>query len=494
MAKATQDNVFDVIIIGAGISGINSAYRVQTKIPGASYAILESRTAMGGTWDLFRYPGIRSDSDLHTFGFAWRPWMDVRPIADGPAIVEYVEQSAAEYGIDKHILYRHRVLDADFSSERQNWALTVEVSTDDGAEPQTKVFYGSHLVLGTGYYNYKTPLETVIPGIDSFKGTVVHPQFWPEDLDYSGKKIVIIGSGATAITLVPTLAKTAEHVTMLQRSPTFLISQPNFAKGSWISKFLPSYFLAKLSRWKFLGLRQIFYLFCQVWPQTARNLLIKATKRQLPKHISVEPHFQPKYNPWEQRLCLCPDGDFFKALRGGKANVATGEIDTVTEHGVTLKSGEKLEADMIVTATGLKLQIAGGIHITVDKELVEPGKKFLWRSMMLQDVPNLCFIIGYTNTSWTLGADASVLLFCRIINEIRRQKATSAVPFLEHPELMKPMSAFNLSSTYIEKAKHLIPRCGDSGPWMPRDNYYRDTWTAWFGSIHKGLLYKKVST
>lgn len=352
---------YDVIIVGSGISGINSAYRVQTQVPNATYTILEARGGLGGTWDFFKYPGIRSDSDLHTFGFPWRPWTERRAIADGPSIVRYLKESAEEYGIDKKIQYNHKVISADWSSDTLNWSLEVQHNGE------TKTMRGRFLILGTGYYNYDEPMESKIPGLERFKGTTVHPQFWPEDLDYSNKKMVIIGSGATAVTLLPVVAKTASHVTMLQRSPSYVLSLPNGDPlGEFYHRFLPLSWAHKLDRYRFLVFGFLFYHFCRFFPNAARGVLAKATKKQLPPSVLFDPHFVPTYNPWDQRLCLCPDGDFYEAMRSGKADVVTGHIKTVTEKGILLESGETITADIICTATGLKLKIAGGMTFTVD--------------------------------------------------------------------------------------------------------------------------------
>ncbi|KAH6672440.1 putative FAD-containing monooxygenase EthA [Halenospora varia] len=430
---------FDVIIVGAGISGINAAYRVQTEVPDYSYTILESRNVIGGTWDLFRYPGIRSDSDLHTFGFPWRPWLEDKAIADGTSIRNYLRECAEAFGIDKRIQYHHKLLASDWSVDEQRWCLNTE------SNGQKKDFTARFVIFATGYYDYYTPLQASIPNISSFKGTTIHPQFWPEDLDYTNKKIIVIGSGATAVTLLPVLAQ-------------------------------------------------------------------KAAKECLPSNVPVDPHFNPSYNPWEQRLCICPDGDFFDALKSGKADVVTDTIETITETGIRTKSGKTLDADIIVTATGLKMMLAGGAKLTVDNKAIDLAEHFLWKNTMVENIPNAAIIVGYTNASWTLGSDTAALLICRLLKYMRKHHLSSAAPSLgsgakakingsatpgagEKTVLygewkgMKEMSILNLSSTYIEKAKGILPKAGSKGPWKPRSNYFVDSWGAVFGNLTKGLKF-----
>ncbi|EOD51198.1 putative flavin-containing monooxygenase-like protein [Neofusicoccum parvum UCRNP2] len=488
---AEKPNDYDVIIIGAGISGINAAYRIQTQMPeGTKYAILEARDNMGGTWDLFKYPGIRSDSDLHTFGFPFRPWSEQKAIADGASIVKYIKETAATYGIDQHIQYHHKLITANWSSDAQSWSLEVD------GNGERKRFNSSFLLMATGYYDYHEPLATTIPGLEDFKGTIVHPQFWPEDLDYTNKKMVIIGSGATAITLLPVLAEKAKHVVMLQRSPGYIISLPTVSPLDRITRaILPSFIAHSLIRWRFLVQGYLFFHFCRAFPNAARRLIRLGTLKQLPKGVSHDPHFVPNYNPWEQRMCVCPDGDFYKSLQEGTSSIATGQIKTVSARGVELENGERLDdVDVIVTATGLKIQLAGGAKLFVDGEQVDPGTKFLWKGVMLQDVPNAAFVIGYTNASWTLGADATAQLCTRLINHMRSKGMTSAVPRIESPEDLEPMPVLNLNSTYVQKAQGVLPKAGDKGPWVARKSYFTDIWNAKFGDIKTGLQFYRVST
>ncbi|CAF9918479.1 hypothetical protein IMSHALPRED_004317 [Imshaugia aleurites] len=484
-----SEDIFDIIIVGAGISGINAAYRIQTELPSARYTILEARGGIGGTWDLFRYPGFRSDSDLYTFGFAWRPWREQKIIADGDSIRNYIRESAALYGIDQKVKYHRKLVSANWSSDQQAWSLQVD---EEGRKTH---FHARFVVLGTGYYDYDEALSSHIPGIENFAGQVVHPQFWPDDLDYKDKKIIVVGSGSTAVTLIPSLAETASQVTMLQRSPTYIVSQPAIDPfGQWAQRFLPQGLAHRITRLKFLISTFLALKLCTLYPLVARNLIKKATLKQLPDNVPHDPHFSPRYHPWEQRLCLCPDGDFFAAMRAGKASVVTDTIDTVTATGIQLASGRTLDADIIVTATGLKLKIAGGAQMSADNEPVTISEKFLWKGVMLQDLPNTAMVIGYTNASWTLGADATALLVCRLLKTMEAKRVTSAVPRLGDGEGMEAVPALNLSSTYVVRGAKELPRTGDRAPWMRRSTYFSDLWGAKFGNITDGLHFESVST
>ncbi|KAJ5128670.1 hypothetical protein N7448_002387 [Penicillium atrosanguineum] len=469
---------FDVVIIGAGISGLNAAYRLQSQFPTLRYTILEARDNLGGTWDLFKYPGIRSDSDLFTFGFAWHPWESNNPIAHGPSIVKYLDGAAEKHGIKRHIKFQHRMLGADWSSLDNSWSVSVE------HEGNTKSISAQFLVFGTGYYDYDTPLQTEIPGIEQFQGQVIHPQFWPENLDYSDKKVVIIGSGATAITLLPNLAEKAKEVTMLQRSPTYIISLPNRA-SSLLSYILPRPLNSRLQRARHLYLTRFFFLFCQAFPNFSRWLLGRRTTKQLPSHIPYDPHFKPRYNPWDQRLCVCPDGDFFKSLHTGRAHIKTDTISQVTTSGIELNSGSRLDADIIVTATGLRLQLGGGTSLTIDGDPLSIPDKFSWHGMMLQDLPNAAFLLGYVNASWTLGADATSQFVCRLLQTMRDRGVKAAVPRLNPvtDKDLQPRRLLSLSSTYVLKAQNSFPKSADRGPWVPRDNYFDDMKFAKNGSL-----------
>ncbi|KIV79459.1 hypothetical protein PV11_07021 [Exophiala sideris] len=485
-------NNFDVIIVGAGISGVNAAYRLQESLPDYSYAIFEGRAEMGGTWSLFKYPGIRSDSDLHTFGFPWDPWKEDRAIADAPSILKYVKTTAERHGIDKHVKYQHKVESMNWSSEQQQWRLEVTV---EGAEMRT--YYARHIMIGTGYYDYGQGLPARIPGIENFKGTVVHPQFWPEDLDYADKKVVIIGSGATAVTLLPSMAEKAESVTMLQRSPGYFLIVPlTFPVDKVLKAVLPEKWAYQLIRWRFMLLSLFFFHFCRLFPERGIKALRKTTEKELPPTLQFDKHFVPKYKPWEQRMCITPGGDFFAALRSGKGNMVTDIIENVTASGIQLQSGQYLDADIIVTATGLKMQIFGGIKVSVDGEPFNQGKKFIWRGALLQDLPNFTYVFGYTNASWTLGADATALLWVRLLKQMKKQNMTSMVARLDQKEGVVEVPLLNLSSTYIKSAAETgaLPKAGDRGPWTPRSAYLWDFWHAKFGDISTGLQFYRVST
>lgn len=383
---------YDIVIIGAGISGINFAYRLQERNPNLSFTILEGRDDIGGTWSLFQYPGIRSDSDLYTFGFPWRPWQDRASIAEGAKIMNYMRECMHMYGIDKKIRFRHHVSSANWSSQEKVWTLSLNA---DGEDTTMKARY---VLLCTGYYDYDQPLQALIPGIDKFKGRVVHPQFWPKDLDYADKSIVIIGSGATAITLLPALAQKAKHVTMLQRSPSYILSQPREdGLEKLIRAVLPVSWTHQAIRFKWLAIPWLLINFCHYLPNMAKLLFQKVTIAQLPKSISHDPHFMPRYNPFEQRMCFCPDGDFYAALRSGKGSVVTGAIDTVTATSVRLRDGAELTPDIIVTATGLKVRLAGGIKVTVDGKPHAMNEKYVWKNIMQQDLPNAFFVVGYVD-------------------------------------------------------------------------------------------------
>jgi cation diffusion facilitator CzcD-associated flavoprotein CzcO len=479
---------FDVVIIGSGISGINSAQRIQTQCgPDTTYTILEGRSDMGGTWNFFKYPGLRSDSDLHTFGFPWHPWNSNRTIADGPSIMKYMRESAESAGIDKKIRYNHMVSSAEWSTDKLRWTLQVD------ANGQEKTIVAKFIILGTGYYDYEEPMKTTIPGLERFQGNVIHTQFWPEDYDYTNKRIGIIGSGATAVTIMPVLAEKAAHITLVQRSPSYVMSQPgNDALGKFYRRFMPNSWAAQLDRIRFLLLPYAFFYFCRTFPNAARKILASETKRRLPKHIPMDPHFNPSYNPWEQRLCLCPDGDYYKALRKGNCDIVTGHIKSVTEKGILMESGETLQLDTIVTATGLKMKLAGGVKFTVDGKPIVVGEKFMWKGIMLQDLPNVAFVVGYTNASWTLGAEATAQLVTRLISQMKRNGYEAAVPRLENPAAMPSTPMLNLNSTYIKNALSLLPKNGSVGQWKPRSNYFLDLKEARWGDIVSDLEFFKA--
>jgi monooxygenase len=459
-----MDTHVDVVIVGAGISGIDAAYHLQTSCPNKSYAILESRDTLGGTWDLFRYPGIRSDSDMYTLGFPFRPWRSDKAIADGDSILAYIRDTAEAFGIDRHIHYRHRVERASWDNGR--W--TVDATVDGTPVRMTCNF----LFLASGYYDYDEGYTPDLAGRDRFRGRVVHPQHWPEDLDYAGKRVIVIGSGATAVTLVPELAKRASHVTMLQRSPTYVMSRPaRDPIADWLRKKLSAERAYSLTRWKNVLLTTAFYQYCRRFPEHAKKLLVAGVKKMVPD-VDVATHFTPRYNPWDQRLCLVPDQDLFAALREGSVSVVTDEIGSFTERGITLKSGAELEADVIVTATGLKLKRFGGIAFAVDGKPVVLPETMVYKGMMLSDVPNLAFAVGYTNASWTLKCDLTSRYVCRLLDHLDKHHYTECRPRRDPSVAEAPLLDF--TSGYVQRAIKDFPRQGSSVPWKLYQNYALD--------------------
>ncbi|KAF2642355.1 FAD dependent oxidoreductase [Massarina eburnea CBS 473.64] len=483
---------FDCIIIGAGISGINAAYRFQEAFPSGTCAILEGRSELGGTWSLFKYPGIRSDSDLHTFGFPFNPWEKPNPIGDGASIVQYCKDTAAKFGIDRKIRYRHKVVHAEWRSEEQRWRLDVDVE-GEGEGVERKVFWANWLIMGTGYYDYDKPLQADIPSLHDFKGTTVHPQFWPEDLDYKGKKVVVIGSGATAITLLPSLTNGgATSVTMLQRSPSYVMSLPQRQVGGpplWHERIFPKWISLKIERTKSIVIGYLFWLFCQYFPGAGAWLLRSQAKKHLPPGFVMDPHFYPNYNPWEQRLCLCPDADFFKCFETGRAQIVTATIKNVVEDGILLNNGDKLDADIIVTATGLRLSLLGKMSITKDSTPITIPSHFVWRTCMITALPNFGFLMGYVNASWTLGSDTSARLLMRVMKHQKEHGFTSATPEIEDDEKENEELPLGLNSTYFKGAEKIMPKSGGKGAFKKRKNYFVDWWIAGFGSVVDGIVY-----
>jgi len=481
----------DIVVVGAGISGINAGYRIQTNLPNATYAILEGRAELGGTWSLFKYPGVRSDSDLHTFGFSFNPWNKPNSLATGASIVEYLNATASKFGIDRHIAYRHKVERADWSSDAQRWRVQVQ---HDGAR---KIYNAKFVIMGTGYYDYETPLEAHIPGLEAFQGHKVHPQFWPQDLDYKGKKMVVIGSGATAITILPAVVDTGVgYVTMLQRSPSYIMSVPQSKPGDGpplLERILPRWLALRILRFQFIVVSYLLFRLCRAFPTVASAFLRREAKSHLPKDFAMDPHFKPAYNPWDQRLCLCPDADFFRCFESGRANIVTATIKSVVEDGIILDTGDKIDADIIVTATGLKLAFCGKIPLTVDKETITLPDRFLWRTAMITGVPNLGIMIGYVNASWTLGSDSAARLLTRLLRIMNDNGYSSATPRISQKEMQNPKSPLGLSSTYLNKAANYTPKCGTSGPWVPRSNYLQDRWAAERADLSKGLQFESVA-
>ncbi len=467
----------DVVIVGAGISGIDAAYHVQTRLPGKTYTVLEGRDAIGGTWDLFRYPGIRSDSDMYTLGFPFRPWTGDNAIASGDSILTYVRETAAMYGIDRKIRFGHRVLAAQWSSKDARWTLDVRDAT--GATIQVTC---SFLFLCAGYYNYERGYTPELPGRERFRGRIVHPQQWTPEIDYAGKRVVVIGSGATAVTLVPEMAKRAAHVTMLQRSPTYIVSLPaRDAVADWLRTKLSPMRAYQLARWKNVVRGMAFYTFSRRFPTQAKKLLVKGVHALVKDPAAVDAHFTPTYNPWDQRVCIIPDGDLFAEMAAGKASVVTDHIETLTETGIKLRSGDILEADLIVTATGLTLQVFGGLALSVDGEPVKPSSTMVYKGMMLSDIPNLAFSIGYTNASWTLKCDLTSQYVCRLIAHMDRHGFTSCRPRRDPDVAEAPLLDF--TSGYVQRSIDQFPRQGTSVPWKLYQNYPLDLALLRYGRI-----------
>ncbi|WP_328478321.1 NAD(P)/FAD-dependent oxidoreductase [Actinoplanes sp. NBC_00393] len=460
----------DVVIVGAGISGIGAAYYLQREHPGRRYAILEARAASGGTWDLFRYPGIRSDSDLHTFGFEFAPWTDDQSIATADRILAYLRRTAADHGIDQHIRYHHRVVAASWSSEQARWTVEVE-RTDTGAREELTCRW---IFSAGGYYRYDEGFTPHFEGRDRFRGEIVHPQHWPADLDHSGKRIVVIGSGATAVTLVPALAETAAHVTMLQRTPSYVMPVPaQDALGNRLRRLLGEDRAYPIIRRKNIVKGRLVWQFCQRYPNAARRLIRWVNTRQLPAGYPVDEHFNPPYGPWDQRLCAVPNGDLFRSIRNGRADVVTDQIASFTEDGILLASGRTLEADVIVTATGLNVQAFGGTRLTVDGRPVDLADTIAYKGMMLSGVPNLAYAVGYTNSSWTLKVGLLCEHFCRLLTHMDQHGYDSCTPTPADPDM--PTRPFlDFGAGYIRRAVDQLPRQGDRMPWLTSMSYSSD--------------------
>ncbi|WP_190192370.1 flavin-containing monooxygenase [Streptomyces minutiscleroticus] len=488
-ARGPAGEHLDVVIVGAGLSGVGAAHRLQTRCPGLAYAVLEARAAMGGTWDLFRYPGVRSDSDMFTLGYSFRPWRGGRSLADGAAVRRYIEDTARESGVERHIRFRTKVVGADWSTAHARWTLAVE-RTDDAGRVTRSTLTCSFLYACAGYYDYDRGHSPRFPGIGSFTGTVVHPQFWPQDLDHSGKRVVVIGSGATAVTLVPALAGRAAHVTMVQRTPTWIAPVPGRDRtADRLRSLLPAAVAHRLIRARSILFGIGFHQFCRRRPAAARRLLTGVARRALGDTGGrlVKEHFTPPYDPWDQRLCAAPDGDLFTAVKEGAAEVVTDHIDAFVPEGVRLRSGRVLAADVVVTATGLRLLALGGIAPRVDGRAVDLAEQFVWRGAMLTGVPNLALCIGYTNASWTLRADLTHRLVCRVLRHMERRDLAAVVPEPDRPLAGRPL--LDLASGYVRRSVGAFPRQGDRGPWRLRQNYLLDAATvrARFGRTLKGV-------
>jgi monooxygenase len=458
----------DVIIVGAGLSGIGAAYRLQEQCPGKTFAVLESRDAVGGTWDLFRYPGIRSDSDMYTLSFPFKPWTNPKAIADGADIREYIEEATDEFGIREHIRFGHRVVSASWSSDEARWTVTSAVGD------RTVVQTASFLYLCSGYYSYDTGFTPDFAGLDSFEGQVVHPQFWPDDLQHEGKEVVVIGSGATAVTLIPSMADDVSHITMLQRSPTYITTLPSRdALAPLIRKVLPAGLAHRAIRRKNASVAIGFYLFCRRFPSLAKKVLLSRAKRQLPEGTDMV-HFTPRYNPWDQRLCVVPDGDLFRAIRHGKASIVTDTITGFTPTGIDLGSGGHLDADIVVTATGLQVVALGQIDFEVDGRAIDAHDLFVYKGLMFSGMPNFAWCVGYTNASWTLRADLSSQYVCRLINHLDAQGYDYGMPD-PHGAAGQAAPILDLSSGYVTRVADLLPQQGSTSPWTIRQNWFLDS-------------------
>lgn len=458
----------DVIIIGAGLSGICAAVHLQKRCPGKTYRIFEARDKMGGTWDLFRYPGIRSDSDMHTLGYSFKPWLGYKPFADGPSILKYINETAKEFHVESKIDYNTKVTAANWNSEKQRWVVTVSDSNAKQIDYECQF-----LLFCSGYYSYDEAHVPEFENIEGFKGDVIYPQFWPEDYDYTDKNLVVVGSGATAVTLVPVLAKDAKSVTMLQRSPTYIIPAP-MADGvsGFIRKVLPQKLAFSVIRWRNILFGMLSYQFARYFPDAMRKRIRKWNQEYLGDKYDVDTHLSPSYQPWDQRLCVAPDGDLFMAINGGKANIVTDQVDTFTEDGVTLKSGEQLNADAVILATGLKLESSGGVDISVDGEKKRPADSMGYKGVMFSDIPNMAAMFGYTNASWTLKCELTCLYVCRLINHMDQHGYGMATPRRDGSIEERPW--VDLTSGYIQRAEADLPSQGSKWPWRLKQNYLLD--------------------
>jgi monooxygenase len=475
---------FDVVIVGAGISGIGAGCHLQQRAPNKSFAILEGREDIGGTWDLFRYPGIRSDSDMYTLGYSFRPWTQPKSIADGPAILDYLRDTAKTYGIDRHIRFRHQVKRASWSTQDARW--TVEAERGPECEPAR--FTCNFLFMCSGYYNYAEGYTPQFPGIERFAGRVVHPQKWTPDIDYRDKRVVVIGSGATAVTIVPEMSKTAAHVTMLQRSPTYVISRPAedfIANG--LRRVLPLKLAYLLTRWKNVLLGMLFFQLSRRRPERIKKMILDAVRKELGTEFDVGTHFTPRYNPWDQRLCLVPNGDLFAAIKGGRVDVVTDQIETFTDFGLTLRSGKQLPADVVVTATGLNLQLLGGMQVSVDGREPDLAKTLNYKGMMFSDVPNLASSFGYTNASWTLKCDLTCEYVCRLLNHMDKNGYRQCTPRNVDPSVAEE-PWIDFSSGYVQRALHKLPKQGSKLPWKLHQNYAFDIMMLRYGRVDDGVM------
>jgi cation diffusion facilitator CzcD-associated flavoprotein CzcO len=465
---------FDVVIVGAGISGIGAAVHLQQRCPGKTFALLESRDAIGGTWDLFRYPGIRSDSDMHTLGYGFKPWRAEKAIADGPSILDYLDETADEYDVRRHIRLGSRLESAAWSTPDARWTLDIDRTTRDGTNRER--ISCNFLLMCSGYYSYDEPYLPHFEGQADFEGAFFHAQLWPEDLDYAGKRVVVIGSGATAMTVVPAMAKDVDHITMLQRSPTYVVSRPDVdGIANFLRRILPDRIAYAITRFKNVQLQRFMYSRTRTAPGKVKKLLLDRLRAHLAPEV-IEEHFTPSYDPWDQRLCLIPNADLFEAINSGKASVVTDQIDCFTKKGIRLASGSELEADIIIAATGLNLEVLGGVAFSVDGEPVSFPDTFTYKGMMFSDVPNLVHTFGYINASWTLRADLTSEYVCRLLNHMDELGARQCTPRLtaEDQSMDRRDWIEDFSAGYMRRRMHLFPKQGDHAPWLNTQDFAAD--------------------
>lgn len=476
----------DVLIIGAGLSGIGAAVHLMRDCPDRSFAILEGRDAIGGTWDLFRYPGVRSDSDMYTLGYRFKPWKAAKVIADGPSIREYIHETAAEHDIEKHIRFGHKVVSADWDSGSARWTVTAARSDGETVQMTCRFLY-----MCSGYYSYSEGYQPHWDGEAEFAGKIVHPQFWPQNLDYAGKKVVVIGSGATAVTLVPAMAEKAAHVTMLQRSPTWMVSRPSQDKIANVLKaFLPAQMAYDLVRWKNVTMGMWFYRQTREKPGKVKAELLRRLRKLLPEDYDMS-HFSPSYNPWDQRLCLVPDDDLFDSIRSGTSSIVTDEIARFTPEGIALKSGKMIEADVIVTATGLKLEALGGMTVRVDGEVKRPADSLAYKGMMFSGIPNMAVSFGYINASWTLRSDLIAEYVCRLLNHMKAKQVDIAMP-TPGPDVEAERPAMDLSSGYVQRGTDALPKSGNRAPWIVTASYKHDKQELKDGALDDDMVFSRA--
>lgn len=479
----------DVLVVGAGISGIGAGYHLQKKCPETSFLILEGRENIGGTWDLFKYPGIRSDSDMYTLGYNFKPWKEQKAIADAPSILKYLNETVEEFNLKSKIRFGKYVKKARWSSESNQWTVDVE----DKKTGKFSQILCSFIFMCSGYYSYKEGYTPHFEGKENFKGDIIHPQKWDPSFDYSNKKIVVIGSGATAVTIVPEMAKTAKHVTMLQRSPTYVVAAPekdNLANK--LRKYLPLKFTYWFIRWRNILRQQYYFRLCKKYPKGVKNVIIREVKKKLGNDFDVKTHFTPKYNPWDQRMCLVPDGDLFEQINQGKASVVTDHIKNFTENGILLKSGKELKADVIITATGLNLEMLSTVEFFIDNKSVDISKTVTYKGMMYSGIPNLASTFGYTNASWTLGADLTSEYVCRVINHMKRNNYDVVCP-KPNIGIEADPDYLNLTSGYIKRSLNIFPKQGKKAPWRNNQNYLIDIFQMKYGRIDDGeISFEKI--